>query len=340
MLKKIFKSIKDFIVDEYKFLIFMVVFYIVCTFPVNYYIVIGGGISDVGERIVVEGGSKSKGSFNLSYVSELKGTVSTYLLSYFIPTWDRENISDYMYSKTETYEDVEFRGNLDLRRTNGSAIKVAYDLAGKSIKEISSKIYVIAIFDEYESEFKVGDQLLSVDGKTFDLMQDYSNYVQDKNVSDVVDVMVLRGGKEKKIKCKLYESNGRKIFGVVLQNVKEYETDPDVDINFYASESGPSGGVITALEIYDKLVDEDITRGLAVAGTGTIDDNGNVGEIGGVRYKVLGASKGGADLFLVPAGDNYLEAIKVKKEKNLKIDILEITTVEDALFKLKQYNKK
>lgn len=339
MIKKIFNYIKEFVVEEYKFLICMLIFYIVCTFPVNYYIVTGGGISDVGERIEVTDGSKSKGSFNLSYVSELKGTVLTYGLSYIFPSWERDNMSDYKYSETETYEDIEFRGELDLESTNGSATKVAYELAGKKVEEISSKIYVIALFDEFETEFKIRDELLSVDGKSFDTVDEYSKYVQKFDVGESIKIKVLRNGKEKTINCKLHEEQGRKIFGVALQISKKYKTDPKIDITFKPAEAGPSGGLITTLEIYDKLVDEDITKGLTIAGTGTVDENGNVGEIGGVRYKVIGAEDGGADVFLVPAGENYKEAVKVKKDKDLKIKIIEVKTVKEAIEKLSKLKK-
>ena len=339
MIKKLFKGIKEFIVEEYKFLICMAIFYIVCTFPVNYYIVIGGGVSDVGERIVVENATESKGSFNLTYVSELKGTVLTYGLSYLFPTWDRESMSDYKYSETETYEDIEFRGELDLESTNGSAIKNAYELAGKEYKEISSKIYVIALFDDFDTEFKIKDEILSVDGQTFETTQEYSSYVQKFEVGDTVSIKVLRDGKEKTINCKLYDSNGKKMFGVALQVSKEYETDPEVEIKFNSGEAGPSGGLITTLEIYDQLVEEDITKGLVIAGTGTVDDDGNVGEIGGVRYKLLGAVGGKADVFLVPAGENYEEAVAVKKEKNLDIKIIKVSTVSEALEKIGKLEK-
>ena len=339
MFKKVFNGIKEFVIEEYKFLICMLIFYIVCTFPVNYYIVVGGGVSDVSERIVVENATESKGSFNLSYVTELKGSVMTYLLSYIFPTWDRENMSDYKYSESETYEDIAFRGELDLASTNGSAIKNAYRLAGKEFNEVSSKIYVIATYDGYDTEFKIRDELLGVDGNTFGTMIEYSNYVQKFSHGDLVDVLVKRDGKEKTIKCKIHDEKGRKMFGVALQIVKKYETDPKIEIKFRPSEAGPSGGLMTTLEIYDLLVEEDITKGLVIAGTGTIDDYGNVGEIGGVKYKVLGAEDGGADVFLVPTGDNYKEALKVKKERNLKVKIIEVKTLEDAIEKLSKLEK-
>ena len=159
------------------------------------------------------------------------------------------------------------------------------------------------------------------------------------NVGDIVSVKILRDGEEKTIKCKLYEEKKRKIFGVALQISKKYETNPKIKIKFNPGEAGPSGGLITTLEIYDMLVKEDITKGYVIAGTGSVDDNGNVGAIGGVKYKVLGADAGDADIFLVPDGKNYKEALKVKKEKNLDIEIINVKTVEEAIEKLSKLNK-
>lgn len=339
MLKKIYKAVRDFVVEEYKFLIVMCFFYIVCTWPVNYYIVIGGGISDVSSRIEVSEDYDSKGSFNISYVSELKGTVLSYLLSYVIPSWDRENMNDYKYSDGEDYKDIEFRGDIDLKSANANAIKTAYSLAEKKYEEISSKIYVIATFDEYETSLKVGDELIGIDDKTFDNVEDYSKYIQNFKVNDLVVVKVIRDGKKVDVKCKLNEEKGVRLFGVALQIVKEYETDPKISINFLPSESGPSGGLITTLEIYNSLVKKDITKGYKIAGTGTVDNLGRVGDIGGVRYKVIGASAGGADVFLVPAGKNYKEAKEVAKEKRLNIKIISVSTVEEAIEKLGKFNK-
>ena len=334
MLKRIFNSIKNFVVEEYKFLICTLIFYIICTWPVNYYIIIGGGIDDVSDRIEVEDAYDSKGSFNISYVSELKGTVLTYGLSYVIPSWDRESMSDYKYSEDEDYKDIDFRGELDLKTANGSAIKNAYQLADEEYSEVSSKIYVIANFNEYKTELDVGDELLSVEGKSFDTPQEYSKFIQGYNVGDKLVVKVKRAKKEVELECKVHELDGTKLFGVALQLVKEYETDPDVEIKFKKEESGLSGGLITTLEIYNQLTKNDITNSLKIAGTGTVSDDGTVGSIGGVRYKLIGAEAGGADVFLVPAGKNYKECLKVKKEKKLDIEIISVSNVSEAIEKL------
>jgi PDZ domain-containing protein len=66
---------------------------------------------------------------------------------------------------------------------------------------------------------------------------------------------------------------------------------------------GPSAGLMFALGIYDRLTPGDLTGGRIIAGTGTIDDEGLVGPIGGIQQKLLGAREHGAEWFLTPAGN-------------------------------------
>ena len=58
--------------------------------------------------------------------------------------------------------------------------------------------------------------------------------------------------------------------------------------------------------------------------------HGNVGDIGGVKFKLMGAVNNKADIFLVPE-ENYEEAIKVKKEKGYNIEIVSVKTLKDAI---------
>ena len=82
---------------------------------------------EVGDRIKVEDEYKSKGSFNLAYVTEIKGTVSTYLLSYIMPDWKRIKVSDYTYGdEVKMLMILNISGNIDLFNSNGYAIKNAY----------------------------------------------------------------------------------------------------------------------------------------------------------------------------------------------------------------------
>ena len=85
-----------------------------------------------------------------------------------------------------------------------------------------------------------------------------------------------------------------------------------------------------ALMVYNALTKQDLTKGMKVVGTGTIDLDGKVGEIGGVKYKLMGAVKNKADVFLVPK-ENYKEAMRVKEKKKYDIEIVEVRTLKDAI---------
>lgn len=66
---------------------------------------------------------------------------------------------------------------------------------------------------------------------------------------------------------------------------------------------GPSGGLIFALGVVEKLTPEDLLRGRVVAGTGTISIDGRVGAIGGIDDKMIAAKKAGATIFFAPAAN-------------------------------------
>ena len=334
MLKKFYEKVKEFIKTEYKFILFLIVFVVICTWPVNYYIVIGGGISDISDRVVVENGDSSNGSFNLSYVSELKGTTLSYLLSYVMPHWKRVSMDDYKYTTDEDYQDIEFRSELDLLSSNSNAIYYAYQLADKPCEVVKTDVYVIVKFPEYDNPLEVGDKLLKVNGVFCTNLVEFQEAIQ-KVEGNSVHVTVLRDGKEMELTSKLYEEENRKVLGVGLQSVTTYDVDPEVEFQFEKNESGPSAGLITTLSIYDQLTKGDLTKGKLIAGTGTIEADGSIGQIGEVEYKLLGAVDGGAQVFLVPAGENYQDCKKMKKEESLDIKLISVKNIDDAIKKLK-----
>jgi len=103
-----------------------------------------------------------------------------------------------------------------------------------------------------------------------------------------------------------------------------------VDIKL-ADVGGPSAGLMFALGIVDKLTPDDLTGGKFVAGTGTIDDDGKVGPIGGIEMKTVGARDKGAQYFLTPK-DNCATAAKDTPDG---LTLVKVDTIDDALSALK-----
>lgn len=102
-----------------------------------------------------------------------------------------------------------------------------------------------------------------------------------------------------------------------------------IDIKL-ADVGGPSAGLMFALGIYDKLTPGSLTGGTFVAGTGTIDDGGKVGPIGGIEMKTVGARDKGAQYFLTPADNCAAAATDVPSG----LTLVKVNTIEDALSSL------
>ncbi|MFH9978568.1 PDZ domain-containing protein [Streptomyces sp. NPDC017179] len=98
-----------------------------------------------------------------------------------------------------------------------------------------------------------------------------------------------------------------------------------------ADVGGPSAGLMFALGLYDKLTPGSLTGGKFVAGTGTIDDDGKVGPIGGIEMKTVGARGKGAQFFLTPA-ENCAAAAK---DTPSGLTLVKVHTLGDALSALK-----
>lgn len=68
--------------------------------------------------------------------------------------------------------------------------------------------------------------------------------------------------------------------------------------------SGGSAGLMLALTVLDQLAPEDLLRGRTIAGTGVIHADGRVDPVGDIGLKAAAAERAGADLLLVPRGQD------------------------------------
>ena len=333
MFNKVYEKIKSFIKENYKELLIYILVFVILTYRLPFYIYIGGGTIDLKKRIDLEG--NETGSYNMAYVKEMHATIPTYLLSLIIKSWDLENISEVKLNDQESQKDIDKREKLYLEEANDHAIINAYKLAGKKIEIRQSNYKVIYKSPESDTDIEVGDTLISVNGIKIKNNSEYKEYLKSLNVGEKLTVKVERNFKEITCYAVLKEINNEKIIGLYLVNTYDYEVDPKINLTFHWNESGPSGGLMLSLAIYDRLISEDLTKGRKIVGTGTIDQEGHVGEIGGVKYKLLGASHDKADIFFVPT-KNYDEALKTKNDFNLKIDLVSVETLEDAINYLKK----
>lgn len=324
---------KKLLKKYYKVLIFYIVLFIVLVFPLPYYIEAPGRLIDINDRVKINNESRTTGSFNLAYVSVMKANVSTSLFSLLKKEWKLIKKEE-IVSSNETVKETEYRDHFLLKEANDNALIVAYQKASKYYKIEKQQLYVTYIFNEANTDLKIEDQIISINNIEINERSQIDEIIENSNVGDNLDIEVINNNKEYNRTAKIIEYQSEKLIGIMINYKREITSEPNITFNFKNSESGASGGLMMALTIYDKLIDEDLTKGYKIAGTGTIDVSGNVGIIDGIKYKIMGANKEKADLFLVPE-DNYEEALKVKKKYNYKLKIVKIKTFDEAVEYLK-----
>lgn len=303
------------------FILIILCMFLILNIKLPYYISAPGGTINVLERL---GDNKTGGSLNMLYVTEYDGTVLSLIMGKMIKSWDISKIENQRLLD-ESLDDIKVRNKVMLDNSIQNAIFVAYNYMGKDIKITKSDNIIIGLTKE--SELKIGDKLVKCDGNEINDIVDIKNVVNGKSVGDYVNFEILRDDVLMEVNLKVDNDH---LLGIVMVTNYEYELSDDIDIKFKNSEGGSSGGLMLSLAIYQEKSGIDIVRGRKIAGTGTIDINGNVGEIDGIKYKIIGAHNNKMDIVLVPEA-NYEEAKKVVEDNNYKLKLVKINTFEEAI---------
>ena len=329
MFNKLYSNVKNFIVENYKFLIIwgIIIFLFFYEFP--FVIYTPGGIVNLEDRIEVENSRDTEGSLNMSYVSLVKGTLPMILLSYCLPNWDLVKSSE-ITAPDESVDELLELEKLYMQSSIDNATILAYEKAGRELNITREVNNIVYISDDADTDLEIYDELLTADGIEVNDVAELREIVNSKNEGDSITFLVNRNGKEKECSAKIYNTEDGLKVGVSFLTTYEYETNPEISVATKASESGSSGGLMLTLAIYNAITDEDITKGRTIVGTGTISLDGTVGAIDGVKYKILGAVKSDAEIFLCPM-ENYEEALSVKEEFDLDIEIHGVATFDEAL---------
>lgn len=227
----------------------------------------------------------------------------------------------------ETDEEYKQR-NLDaMDQSIDTAVAVALDRSGVPVKIESDGVLVVDLVEGSGAAgvLQPDDVIVAVDGEPVQLGGDIGVVIGDKSPGDTVSIDIVRDGDPMTVEVELTasEDGSRTLIGILAQTA-----NPRYPISIETSNvGGPSAGMMYTLAIMDLLVDGDLARGHVIAGTGTIRADGTVGNIGGVRQKVVAAEAAGADVMLVPAG-NYEEALTAPRES---MELISVATIDEAL---------
>jgi PDZ domain-containing protein len=179
---------------------------------------------------------------------------------------------------------------------------------------------------------QVGDVVTAFDGvkiRSAGQLTDLS--AANTNPAAQFTVTVVRSGVTKQVTLgrKKDPQSGSLLFGIQLANVpRGVKVTVTLDPN---AVGGPSAGLMLSLGVYDRLTPGSLTGTAIVAGTGTIDDAGMVGPIGGIQQKMYASRHDfKARIFLAPASD--CSDTKGAIPKGLQV--VKVSTFDDALHAL------
>ncbi|WP_430645648.1 YlbL family protein [Agromyces sp. GXS1127] len=144
---------------------------------------------------------------------------------------------------------------------------------------------------------EVGDVIRSVDGAEVNSVDELRSTLREHGTETPAEIGVVRDGEELTVEATPAADGDNAVLGVGVRMRYEFPIDVEIQLN---DVGGPSAGLMFALGIVDTLTPGAMTGGENVAGTGTIDSDGTVGPIGGIRQKLWGALDADAPWFLAP----------------------------------------
>lgn len=247
---------------------------------------------------------------------------------------------DTLYPNGKTEEQSTQENAEEFSQSQESAKVAALERLNLPVK---SWVIVQTVLKDSPAEGKLhaGDVIKSVDGTTVKAPDDVAELVTKHKPGEKVAFTIVPAKeqaaaekenrtstvtKEVTITTQKSDDGGedRAIVGISAGTDHTFPFTIDIKL---ADVGGPSAGLMFALGIVDKLTPGNLTDGKFVAGTGTIDDDGKVGPIGGIEMKTVGARDKGAEYFLTPK-DNCAAAARDVPEG---LTLVKVATIDDAM---------
>ncbi|MFI5906710.1 PDZ domain-containing protein [Dactylosporangium sp. NPDC051541] len=266
--------------------------------------------------------TKSKGQLRMTTVSVQPNMT---LLDAMIGWWQNDRAvvpRELIYPPDRTQQQVDEDNARDFQQSQTSAETVALRKLGYPVA-----VTVAEVTAGYPAEGKLqkDDVIKSVDGTAVDTPDKLTELVRAKPAGTAHQFEILRAGQTLTVEVATKAGDdGNPRIGITAGTSQPHPFKLTIQLDRIG---GPSAGLMFTLGIIDTIKPEDLTGGMIIAGTGTIDDSGNVGPIGGIPQKLVAAKAAGAKVFLTPAA-NCAEAMDNPQPG---LPLIKVNNVDDAL---------
>ena len=267
--------------------------------------------------------------------------------NYFTYVWAKVDNSVDLYSrevilpKGVTPQELSEISMQNMKTSENVAIAVALNLLDYEIETQGDGVLVVGIMDDSPVVGKLlkEDLIISINNEVIKSTTEFISLLRTYEIGDMVSIGLIRNDKEMSIQTKLIEHidyENEPMVGFLASTPNQRFVFPiSVDIDT-GNVGGPSAGLMMALNVYNSLTEYDITKGIKVAGTGTIEIDGSVGPVGGVKQKVIAAKNAGSTLILVPTA-NFDDVQSYIDEDT---SIVSVDTFNEALNLISEYSSR
>ena len=267
--------------------------------------------------------------------------------NYFTYVWAKVDNSVDLYSrevilpKGVTPQELSEISIQNMKTSENVAIAVALNFLDYEIETQGDGVLVVGVMDDSPVAGKLlkEDLIISINNEVIKSTTEFISLLRTYEIGDMVSLGLIRNDKEMNIETKLIEHidyENEPMVGFLASTPNQRFVFPiSVDIDT-GNVGGPSAGLMMALNVYNSLTEYDITKGIKVAGTGTIEIDGSVGPVGGVKQKVIAAKNAGSTLILVPTA-NFDDVQSYIDEDT---SIVSVDTFNEALNLISEYSSR
>jgi PDZ domain-containing protein len=283
------------------------------------------GKDDAGRDVIQVTGATattSAGQLRFVTIGVLKDLSLTEAL---IGWWRSEDAvvpKELIYPPAQTEQQVEKQNADEFAASQSAAQTAAFKALGYPIQ---IKVKEVSAGAPAQGRLLPGDVITTVDGVTVNTADKLLGALRGKPAGTTFAIGVNRDGQAMTVQVPtLAGADGVPRIGVTHEITSTAPFKISIPIE---NIGGPSAGLMLTLGIIDKIKPEDLTGGKIIAGTGTIDADGNVGPIGGVPQKLVASKNAGATYFLTPK-DNCAEAVA---NRQAGLPLVQVASLTDAL---------
>ena len=281
--------------------------------PSDSYLIVPDEASPLAPLVEVEGERKPDDEGGIYYVDVIvrKASLAEEQISALRPDGADAVPAHAIVPPGSSFQERREQNLRAMDRSQEVAAAVALRELGYDVGSAPEGAQVVAVAGDAPAAGKLepADVIVAVDGTDVTTPDDLRRLIGRHEVGETVRLRVRSGETTRTVEVGTIASPDdadQPIVGIQVEQFAEVEVPIEVEIDL-GNVGGPSAGLAFALDLVEELRGG-VDRGNVVAATGELQLDGTVSPVGGLKQKTIGARRAGADVFLVPAGDNAAEA--------------------------------